>query len=368
MKGVGSSANDRAAAAESAVLGRFVGAFHHLPGTRLAQTLAPTGELPGVVRVNGSTPLHYWWQAHLLDAIVDGAIRALRSGDTNSARISTRLGRRLQRTVILRNRGTVRNHYFDDMAWFALASGRLDGLHNDLRLRRGRWQRGYVHRTLTVELRSGLNSDDGVFWNRDRTFLAAAAAGPTALHLARTGRVAEARCVVEWMQSRLLDTRGLVMDGLRTSGALEPQVYTYNQGPLLGALLELGEEQDLERASALVHAVDQHLRVEGTRTLRTHGSGDGGLFTGILVRYLGLAVVDQRLSPGTRRRAAELVRCTAEALWDSRDAFGVFPARTGSQRGATRPTSDRVELATQLQGWMALETAATLEADERAEF
>ena len=32
--------------------------------------------------------------------------------------------------------------------------------------------------------------------------------------------------------------------------------------------------------------------------LRCEGTGDGGLFTGILARYLALAAVDERLPPG----------------------------------------------------------------------
>lgn len=362
MSGAVASADARAAKAQQAILDRFVARFFHLPWTRLARTVAPGDTIDHVVSVDRATPLHYWWQAHLLDVIVDSGLRNLRSGDKSGARASARLGRRLQRTVMLRNRGTVRNSYFDDMAWLALASGRLDELHRALRLRRGSRQRSYVQRTLTAELLGGLNGTGGVFWNKDRTFLAAAAAGPTSLHLARSGHTDESLAVVQWMESRLLNGDGLVIDGLRTNGTLEQQVYTYNQGPLLGTLLALGGRENLRRAAALLDAVAEQLCTAEHRTLRTHGLGDGGLFTGILVRYLALAAVDEQLNEASRSLAAELVGATAEALWDSRDALGNFSASTESALTTSTSASDVVELSTQLQGWMVMEALARVEA------
>ena len=53
-------------------------------------------------------------------------------------------------------------------------------------------------------------------------------------------------------------------------------------------LLELGGEPNLRRAAELIRATSLHLVNDGGTgpLLRTHGSGDGGLFKGILVRYL----------------------------------------------------------------------------------
>ena len=48
----------------------------------------------------------------------------------------------------------------------------------------------------------------------------------------------------------------------------------------------------------------------------THGDGDGGLFTGILVRYLALAARSPALPSATREVAARLVRDNAHLLWD----------------------------------------------------
>ena len=344
------------------VLGRFVGRFLHLPATRMGRTAAPVHAVGAVVHVNRSTPFHYWWQAHLLDAIVDGCLRRVRAHDVTGARRSALVGRRLLGTIVLRNGATLRNHFFDDMAWLALAAQRLGELHHQLGQRAGTITRARTHKTLTRELLAGRDAGGGVFWNKDRTFLNAAASGPAALHLARSGRRAEARVVVEWILQHLLDDRGLIVDGVRVDGGIERRVFTYNQGPTLATLLELGEETDLQRAAALVEAVGQHLTKPGRWVLVTHGTGDGGLFTGILVRYLAMAAVDERLDPACRTMADTLVRSTATALWEGRGPSGFFPSRLECSGDTSPGRIAHVELSTQLQGWMAMEAIAGLDA------
>ena len=84
--------DQRAATAERLVLQRFTSRYRRLPGTSLARTVAPTTHDGAVFVVDGSTPFHYWWQAHLLDAIVDGGWRRLRAGDEAGAGRSATLG------------------------------------------------------------------------------------------------------------------------------------------------------------------------------------------------------------------------------------------------------------------------------------
>ena len=358
--GAGGIAAERAAEAEAVVLRRFVGRFLHLPATRMARTTTAIHGANGTVHVNGSTPFHYWWQAHLLDAIVDGGLRRLRAHDIAAARVSALLGRRLLGTIFLRNGATWRNHFFDDMAWLALAAQRLGELHEQLGRREGSRIRGWAQQALTRELLEGHDAGGGVFWNKDRSFLNAAASGPAALHLVRSGQRAEARAILEWIHQHLVDDRGLIVDGLFVNGRIERRVYTYNQGPALAALLALGEPEDLERASALVEAVGTHLSDPGSRVLVTHGTGDGGLFTGILIRYLVVAAGDERLDRTCRTMADTLVRATATALWAGRDPSGVFPS-TLDRTGSSATHIACVELSTQLQGWIAMEALALLD-------
>jgi predicted alpha-1,6-mannanase (GH76 family) len=205
--------------------------------------------------------------------------------------------------------------------------------------------------------------------------------------------------LVSWLNSKLLHPeRGVYQDGVRISNGeivVDQAVYTYNQGPVLGALLELGGEDHLRRAALLVDAVARELTLPNTRVVRSDGTGDGGLFTGILLRYLALAARDERLPPATRETARSLVHNTAEAFWTGRReapaqppeaptqppkaptqapgplanapgpatrnrpsvVFSYDPLRAASE---TYPPGAAVELSTQLQAWMAFEAAATL--------
>ena len=112
----------------------------------------------------------------------------------------------------------------------------------------------------------------------------------------------------------------------------------------------------------------------GATVLRCEGTGDGGLFTGILVRYLALAAVDGRLPAATRATAAALVNDTAEAFWEGRRHLcgrgpagpegrpHPVPLRPELPARDTCPAGAAVELSTQLQAWMVLEAAAAIAA------
>jgi predicted alpha-1,6-mannanase (GH76 family) len=135
-----------------------------------------------------------------------------------------------------------------------------------------------------------------------------------------------------------------------------------------------------------VEAVDRHLTVRATgdgagadnqlRVLRCDGTGDGGLFTGILCRYLALAAADQRLPQQSRATAGNLVAGTADAFWTGRrpavrgDGRGrgneagrfIFPIHAADRRELHPEAGAAVELSTQLQAWMAIEAAASIAA------
>ena len=110
------------------------------------------------------------------------------------------------------------------------------------------------------------------------------------------------------------------------------------------------------------------------------GGGDGGLFKGILVRYLAEVAVrlpgDTKLNRATKKLASRLVIASAHSVWNHRlevDGLPVFaadwtadaklPRNTGpvgsSIAGAV--TSSQVperDLSVQLSGWMLMEAAA----------
>ena len=296
-----------------------------------------------------------------------------------------KLASRLVTGIRLRNFLTVVNNYYDDMAWLALATLRLEKLAEDTRKTSGRRRNAKVLKSLTLQFDSASTDDlgGGTFWSKKRDFKNTPATAPVALYYARTGQAAKAQALLDWLDAKLFDPeQGMYQDGLRIAPGgevvLESAIYTYNQGPVLGALLELGGEANLERAAALVAAVGRNLTVQApllgrkATVLRSEGTGDGGLFTGILVRYLALAAVDERLSAETRAEAALLVTDTAEAFWEGRRLVAaqeplarngarlVFSARPELPARRSYPAGAAVELSTQLQAWMVLEAAASI--------
>ncbi len=373
-----SRANDAA----RSVTRRFGRRLLFLPGTHLGAVRWPSAPVQNLAR-----PWHYWWQAHYVDCLVDAGLRELGNGATPAARFNGpahpsagKLASRLITGIRLRNAFTFVNNYYDDMAWLALASHRLQNLAEQTR-KPGRRRNARVHKTLILQFDSASTDDlgGGTFWSKQRDFKNTPATAPVALYYARTGQREKAQRLVDWLNSVLFDReQGLYVDGARPSPAgdilVENTIYTYNQGPVLGALLELGGEANLARAATVIGAVDKHLTVPAhtlvpgsspdarTSILRCDGTGDGGLFTGILCRYLALAARDTRLPNAARTTAAELVTATAEAFWVGRRTGGdpTFSVHAAQPADTTYPPGTVVELSTQLQAWMALEAAASL--------
>lgn len=344
-----------------------------LPGTHIGAVTLPSDTLRSL-----SGPWHYWWQAHYVDCLVDAGRRELAGKtkfDGDSRPSAGRLASRLVTTIRLRNLLRFVNDYYDDMAWLALATLRLEKLAEETK-KPGRRRNAYVQKCLTLQFDSASTDHlgGGTFWSTKRDFKNTPATAPVSLYYARTGHTERAQHLVNWLNSKLLHPeRGLYQDGLRISNGevvVDGAIYTYNQGPVLGALLELGGDENLRRAALLVDAVERELTLPGTRVIRGDGTGDGGLFTGILLRYLALAARDVRLSATTREKATSLVYGTAEAFWAGRRVstgsagrgtpaivFSFEPQRPASE---TYPVGAAVELSTQLQGWMALEAAASI--------
>ncbi len=332
----------RAAAAERAVHTRHLRRLPGLLDVRLGRVSWP----------GQSLQWHYWWQAHLLDCLLDAYHRAPTQWRRDAVVA-------LVRGVRVRNLTGWVNDYYDDIAWLGLAlqrSATLTGLRTP-----------GAERAILRRLRSGRGPSGGMRWRVDDDVVNVAATGPAVILYARRGNLGIAASLVDWILQHLIDPdTGLILDGARVHPdgsvrCLERAVYSYCQGVLLGACLELGRATGAPRwwrhAETTVHAVAEHLTDGGV--LRGHGGGDGGLFTGILVRYLTLAA--EVLPDG--RTAARLVLDSAEAAWRNRgvaDGGPVFGPQWLVPAQPPAPGRAECDLSVQLSGWMLLEAAAVL--------
>jgi predicted alpha-1,6-mannanase (GH76 family) len=354
----------RAGTAERAVHTRHLRTLWWLPGTRLGLISWPATRRQRVF----AGRWHYWWQANLLDCLLDAQLRA-----PAAARRDVVV--RLVRGIRLRNRNRWTNTYYDDIAWLGLALQRAAATVDV--------NQAAAVGQIIARLHAGWTSGGGggIWWRVGDDFKNVPANGPATILLARSDSTDstdsaddQQRAVElgEWMTAELVDpATGLVWDGLRVDRdgsirAKEKIVYTYCQGVYLGACVELaaltGEAEWLRRAARTVSATAEHL-VNSDGALRCHGGGDGGLFSGILSRYLALAAVELPATEhATRRLAARLVVTSAQAAWRHR-SIAVGGPVFGEDWSVPTPAPPEAprELSVQLSGWMLCEAAATIE-------
>ena len=367
----------RAELAERAVRARYLRRLWALPDTALAVSGWPPSPAQ---RVFG--PWNYWWQAHVLDCLVDAYLRSPDPG--RRARIA-----RFANGVRIRNGKDWLNDYYDDMAWLALALQRAEQYV-------GVRKPGAVPQ-LASALQAGWTEDagGGIWWRlRDKyaeDFKNVPTNGPAAILFARL-RDPRAYDTAHWIETNLVDPdTGVVWDGLHVGGdgairEIETARYTYCQGVYLGACLELAtwgndrrSDEWAERAARTVTSVATHMTVatapprgadepsSTSRVLRGQGGGDGGLFAGILARYLARAALTLPDSGPTfepaAHLAAELVLASAHAAWRNRaSAPGgpLFGPEWSKPADAPRPKTPERDLSVQAGAWMLLESAALL--------
>jgi predicted alpha-1,6-mannanase (GH76 family) len=333
--------DDAAETAAESVRRLFLTRSLGVPGTRIGAV-----EYPSTAGRSGHW--HYWWQAHLLDCLIDAGLR-----DPSGSALAE--ARKVARGVWLRNGGRWRNSYYDDMAWLALALQRLGALRGDVDGRRRPRRRV---RVLGAALASAHTADlgGGVYWNTTRDYKNTPSTAPAALFFARAGRTDRAADLLDWLRERLYDdATGLYLDGVRADGTVERTIHTYNQGTVLGALVTVGGPENLARAAALIRSVERHIADE-RGVLPLAAGGDAGLFTGILARYLAVAARTPTLDPDAADVARRLVVNTSEHLWAGRSASADGPGSTPSSAPVFPPLGDGpVSLSSQLQAWTVLE-------------
>ncbi|MBN2486012.1 MAG: glycosyl hydrolase family 76 [Bacteroidales bacterium] len=312
---------------------------------------------------DGTLNFQYWPAAHALDVMVDAYERS---------------GNNLFKTTIddwyygvkALNGNSFYNVFYDDMEWNALAMLRAYNAVGDEKFK-----------TAAVDVWNDIktgwneNAGGGIAWKKDQPWSKNACSnGPASILAARLyqqfGNIADkewALNIYNWEKETLFNpANGAVYDNIdsRSNTIQTAWIFTYNQGTFLGAALELykitGEATYLRDA---VKAADYTLNslVNSSQLLKSEGTGDGGLFKGIFVRYFTQLILHPDIKDADRKRYVAFMEHNAENLWtkgtDKRQLlygpnWGEIP-------------SGPVDLTVQLSGCMLIEAAALLDANSQ---
>lgn len=302
----------------------------------------------------GNANFNYWPNAHALDVLVDAYLRK------NDPAIKTRMDELLEGMKV-KNGNSYINHFYDDMEWMALACLRAYEATSDANYKT-------TAELLWNDIKGGWDDTfgGGLYWNKDRKNKNTPANAPASIIAARMYQLNQngedldwAKKIYQWQKTYLVDpVSGLVWDGLDATGTNKDWKFTYNQGVYIGAGIELykitGEQVYINDA---LKTAGNSLTGDFTQgnIMKDEGGGDGGLFKGILVRYLMLLITDGNINSTDAAKFISFLKLNGETLWLQGTARPQIIFNTKWTTIAA--TSD---LTTQLSGAMLIEAVARL--------
>jgi predicted alpha-1,6-mannanase (GH76 family) len=305
-----------------------------------------------------NSTFQYWPNGHALEILVDAYVR------TKDNFYKTYIDR-WHDGVKTGNRNTFYNDYYDDMEWNAIAMLRAYKATNDVR---------YKDAALQVWewIKEGWNSNagGGISWAKGwENSKNACSNGPACILAARLyqefgdeSNKDWAAKIYNWEKSTLFNTNnGSVYDNINSNtGVIEKNwIFTYNQGTFIGSAVELhkifGEKAYLNDAVLAANYTISTLVTNSV--LKSEGTGDGGLFKGIFIRYFAELIQQERLDAADRKRYIQFLLYNAETLWK---IGAVKPAVLFGPYWGTKPGST-VGVTEQMSGCMLIEAMALLE-------
>ncbi len=305
---------------------------------------------------SGNSNFNYWWNAHGVDVLADGYLR------NRQTALRTRM-KNLLNGIKATNGNTFINSFYDDMEWLAIAALRAYEATGDI---------DYLNavNTLWTDIKTGQHMDHGgaIQWNKSSPEkLHACSNGPAIILAARLYRISNnaadlqaAQSIYTWLKNTLVDpASGAVWDAYNsTTGGIGTAIYSYNIGTFIGAGVELYKiTGDTTYRVDAVKSAEYVLnnRLTNGVLFTNEGSGDGGLFKGILVRYLTLLARETNLPEATRKRYNDVISSNAQVLQSkgiNRSTVMVSPNWSVAPTGST-------DYSTQLSGAMLMEAAST---------
>ena len=311
------------------------------------------------------TGYNYWWNAHVMDALVDGYIR------TKSPIFTQRMTALKNGVFAKCQSGTTNkwwNTFYDDMEWMGLSTFRAYEATNDI-----------TWKTATIDLWNMIKGGwsnikgGGIMWaggspNSKNTCSNAPAMILAAKLYKLTGEKTYldwAKKIQVWMADSLIDVNtGLAWDGVGNHNY--GNCYTYNQGTYMGGCVELynitGEKKYLDIAVKVADYVINPSTVEKKFSvggiLTGEGTADGGLFKGIFMRYLQQLISYKILDSERQKKYIRYFVYNGISVWD---AAIQKPEIVFSNTWMDRlPVTQKRDLATHISGTMLFEQLAEM--------
>jgi len=305
----------------------------------------------------GNQTFHYWWNAHVLDVLVDAH---LRNQDQEAMMLT------ILRGIKNKNGGQYPNDYYDDMEWLALSS---------LRAYKATANSEFLEATeiLWEDIKKGWNDHQGggIAWRKTQLdYKNTPANAPAVILAARLYELQQkpedlewAKKIYQWQKSSLVDSdSGLAWDGINRNGDEKIDKdwkFTYNQGVFIGASMALfkqtGEQIYFDDAVKTADFTISDGGMAPGGVLKSEGQGDGGLFKGILIRHLAALTQSSALADEKKALYREFLRQNAVALYRNirRPEMLIGPSWI-------IPSKEPIDASVQLSGLMLLEAMARL--------
>ena len=304
-----------------------------------------------------NTNFQYWPNGHALDILVDAYTR---SNDTFYKNYIDQW----YDGVKAKNGNTFRNDYYDDMEWNALAMLRAYQATND-----ARYKDAALQVWEWIKLGWNDNAGGGIAWAQGHEFSKNACSnGPACILAARLYQAFGdesnkewAMKIYDWEKTTLFNSStGAVNDNINSNtGVISNAIFTYNQGTFIGSAVELykilGEKAYLNDAALAANYTTSTLVTNSI--LKSEGTGDGGLFKGVFIRYFTELIQQDRLDASSKKRYIQFIQYNAETLWNQGTTK---PAVLFGPYWGTKPGSP-VGVTEQMSGCMLIEAMALLQ-------
>jgi predicted alpha-1,6-mannanase (GH76 family) len=313
-----------------------------------------------VANNQGNNTFNYWPQAHALDVLVDAYMRTQSSTYTGYMD-------QWYTGVPAKNGGSFLGQYYDDEGWNALAMLRAYDVTKDTK-----WKD--AAEAVWADIQTGWNDTmgGGIAWQKQQLYYKNTPAnGPACILAARLyerfgnpSDLAWAQKIYSWWKNTLVDAgSGFVYDGINSAGDGKLNTsyrFTYNQGLFIGAGVELFNAT--QQASYLSNALQTATNVltdptlNSAGVLKDEGQGDGGLFKGVLVRYMIQLILSKGIDAGDQQKFVVFLKNNAQTLWLKGTAR---PGYFYGNNWTMAPTGE-TDLTTELSGAMLMEGMALL--------